>query len=197
MKIRRLILHLLLALTACQPVAPQLVAGPLQARAGLSPVTGLPSGWYISEVTLHILAPADALADGKPIRDGKLTISGEGRHLIELQPGPFGGANRVTQSVDIDRTAPRVAWLTEPDALAAAESGIRAEISDATSGICRIEHSFDSGRTWQGQIVPALRETTWSLHRDFSGRQLALLRAYDCAGNVSQGEMRVFRGGRR
>ena len=184
---------------------PEIFAGPLEAQVGLSPLTNTPSGWYTSDVTVHILAPADALANGKPVQAGKLTISEEGRHEIELQPGPFGQANTVTQIVDIDKTAPRVTWLTEPNSAVSGYSALSAEISDATSGICSIENSLDHGRTWETQFLTlpgsrdaqVIHETTWSLHRNFAdfekGVFLVLLRAHDCAGNVSPGEILVVR----
>ena len=183
----------------------EIFAGPLVAQVGLNPVTGTPSGWYTSDVTLNILTPADVLADGKPLPDGQLTISDEGRHEIELQPGPLGQAYIVTQIVDIDKTAPRVTWITEPNSAISGDEALSAEISDATSGICSIEDSLDNGSTWETQFVAVpgspemqvIHETNWSLHKDFAGFKkdtlLVLLRAHDCAGNVSPGEILVVR----
>jgi hypothetical protein len=184
---------------------PEIIVGPLQAQVGLSPLTNTPSGWYTSDVTMQILAPADVLANGKPIKDGKLIISDEGRHEIELQPGPFGQADLVTQIVDIDKTAPRVTWLTEPNSAVFGYSALSAEISDATSGICSVENSLDHGHTWETQFLTlpgsretqVIHETTLSLHRNFAdfekGVLLIQLRAHDCAGNVSPGEILVVR----
>jgi hypothetical protein len=186
-------------------LVPEIVAGPLEAEVGLSPITHTPSGWYTSDVTIQILAPADVLANGKLLQDGKLTITEEGRHAVELQPGPHGRDNQVTQFVNIDKTAPRVTWLTEPNSAVSGYMALSAEISDATSGICSIEDSLDNGRTWGTQFVSVpgapdeqiIHETTWSLHRNFAefpkGVQLILLRAHDCAGNTSPGEILVFR----
>ena len=186
-------------------VIPEIFFGPIQAQVGLSPLTGTPSGWYTSDVTIHILAPADALANGKPVQDGKLTISDEGRHDITFQPGPLGQTNTVTQFVDIDKTAPRVTWQTEPNSAVSGYADLSAEISDETSGICTVEDSLDLGRTWETQFltVPGSRdtqvihETGWSLHRNFTDSEkgvfLILLRAHDCAGNVSPGEILVVR----
>ena len=55
-------------------VFPEITAGLTEAVVGLNPQTGSPSGWYISDVTLHILAPADVLANGKPLPGGQLTL---------------------------------------------------------------------------------------------------------------------------
>jgi len=184
---------------------PEIFAGPLQAEAGVSPLTGTPSGWYISDVTIHILAPANALANGKPLQNGQLTISDEGRHAVELQPGPLGQANIVTQIVDIDKTAPRVAWITAPNSAVSGYAALSAEITDTISGICSIESSFDNGLTWETQFMslpgsrdlPVIYETIWSAHLDFDdfekGVQVVILRAHDCAGNVSPGEILVVR----
>lgn len=188
-----------------ETVAPEIFAGLVDAQVGLCPLTGAPSGWYTSDVTIHILAPIDALADGKPIPGGKLTITSEGHHEIKLQPNPLSQANLVTQIVDIDKTPPRVTWLTGPNVAIVAGSTLNAEISDATSGICSIEASLDFGQTWERQFAAApgfpeaqvLHETNWSLRWDsarMAGEmQLIQLRAHDCAGNVSPGEILVVR----
>jgi hypothetical protein len=185
--------------------APEIVAGPVIAQVGLNPISHAPSGWYTSDVTILVESPADALANGKPLKDGKLTITDEGRHEIELQPGPFGEANRVAQFVNIDKTAPKVTWLIEPNSAVSGYADLSAEITDAVSGICSIEDSLDNGQSWETQFIslspsgenPTVYETTWSLHRDFSeypkGVHLIQLRAHDCAGNVSPGEILVFR----
>jgi hypothetical protein len=184
---------------------PEIITGPVLAQVGLSPITHAPSGWYTSDVTIEVVSPADALVNGEPLKDGKLTITKEGRHEIELQPGALGSANLVTQFVNIDKTAPHVSWLTEPNSAVSGYADLSAEITDATSGICSIEDSLDNGRTWETQFIslapsgenPIVHETTWLLHRDFSefpkGVQLIQLRAHDCAGNVSPGEILVFR----
>ena len=186
-------------------VFPEITAGLTEAVVGLNPQPGAPSGWYTSDVTLHILAPADVLANGKPLPGGQLTISDEGQHEVELQPGPAGQANTVTQFVSIDKTPPRVTWLTAPQVHGSVSLILDAEITDATSGVCLIEASFDHGATWDGQSFPALApgkpgdlyETDWSMQLDLldfpQGAQLVLLRAWDCAGNVSPGEILVVR----
>ena len=188
-----------------QASVPEITAGLTEAVAGVSPLTGLPSGWYTSDVTLHIIAPADVLANGKPMPGGRLTISDEGQHQVELQPGPAGQANTVTQIVDIDKTAPRVTWITGQNSVVSGSTVIRAEITDATSGICRLESSLDHGRSWELQYLawptasemPGVDEISWSMERDFTdfprGAQILLLRAHDCAGNVSPGEILVVR----
>jgi hypothetical protein len=183
---------------------PEIIAGPLVASVGVSPITGKPSGWYTSDVTIHILAPADTLANGKPLQNGKLTISDEGQHDIELQPGPFGKANTVTQNVDIDKTAPQVTWISELNSAVPGFAALSAEITDATSGICSIDDSLDNGRSWETQFLvqpgspdaEVVHTTIWSLHRDFSafknGPLVIILRAHDCAGNLSPGEILVI-----
>jgi hypothetical protein len=184
---------------------PEIMVGPVIAQVGLNPITHVPSGWYTSDVTIQVDSPKDALANGEPIKDGKLTITDEGRHEIELQPGPLGEANRVTQFVNIDKAVPQVTWLTEPNFAVSGYADLSAEITDAVSGICSIEDSLDNGQSWETQFIslspsgenPVVLETTWSLHRDFSefseGVQLIQLRAHDCAGNVSPGEILVLR----
>jgi hypothetical protein len=182
---------------------PEMTLGRVEATVGLNPQTATPSGWYTSEVALQVLAPADALANGQPVVNGQVTLTEEGQHLVEFQPGPFGAANRVTQFVNIDRTPPRVTWLTEPNPELSGYGTLSAEITDATSGLCSLEWSFNYGDEWESQRLAAplageksaIQATTWSLSRDFadfpSGAQVLLLRAWDCAGNVSPGELLV------
>jgi hypothetical protein len=200
-------LSLILALLSISatPVgaAPEMTLGRLEARVGLDPQTATPSGWYTSDVTQHVLAPADALVNGRPVVNGQVTLTAEGQHQVEFQPGPFGATNRVTQFVNIDRTPPRVTWLTEPNTTISGYGTLSAEITDATSGLCRLEWSFNYGDDWESQRLAAplagaksdIPATTWSLSRDFadfpSGPQVLLLRAWDCAGNVSPGELLV------
>jgi len=184
---------------------PEIMAGPTLAAVGISPLTGEPSGWYTSDVIIQVLAPDDVLANGQPMPGGRLTISAEGQQQVELQPGPDGIDNVVTQFVNIDKTAPQVTWITPTNALVTEQSSLRAEIADALSGICLIEASFDHGSTWESQTFPApvmgepgpIHKTVWSRQADFqhlsSRAQVVLLRAHDCAGNLSPAEILVVR----
>jgi hypothetical protein len=184
---------------------PEISFGLMDAAVGVNHQTGTPSGWYTSDVTLHILTPADVLANGKLLPDGQLTIADEGQHQVELQPGPAGRDNLVTQFVNIDKTPPAVTWLTEQNSTVSGDATLSAEVSDQISGICSIQASFNHGHSWESQNFPApvmgepgtIRHTTWSAqleHREFSSKvQVVLLRAQDCAGNVSPGELLVFR----
>jgi hypothetical protein len=184
---------------------PEIMAGPTLAAVGISPLTGEPSGWYTSDVIIHVLAPDDVLANGQPMSGGKLTISTEGQQQVELQPGPDGTDNVVTQFVNIDKTAPQVSWITPPNTLVTEQSSLKAEISDELSGICLIEASFNHGSTWESQAFPApvmgepgsVHKTVWSRQADFqhlsSQAQVVLLRAHDCAGNLSPAEILVVR----
>lgn len=184
---------------------PEILAGPLEASVGISPLTNKPSGWYTSDVTIHILAPSNALANGKRMLGGLFTISEEGRHQVELQPGPTGWDNTVTQFVDIDKTAPRVAWITKPEAVLAESEALVANISDPVSGICSVEASLDNGLSWESQVFPpagigepgSVHETVWSMHLDSSrfskSIQEVTLRAHDCAGNLSPSEILAVR----
>jgi hypothetical protein len=212
MKLSRLLLFLLFIIplpvertAPGRELLPEVFLGPLEAQVGISPLTGHPSGWYTSDVTIHVIAPANVLANGQPVQDGRLTISDEGRHRITLQPGPLGEENAVTQIVNIDRTAPLVSWITEQNAILSGVDAISAVITDATSGICTIESSYDNGRSWEIQLydplaggdVQVAHEITWSAHGAFadfpSGTRLVLLRSRDCAGNTSPAVVLVIR----
>lgn len=181
--------------------SPEIFLGPLQAEAGVSPITGQPSGWYTTDVTIQVLAPEDVLANGRPLADGLLTITEEGRHQVELQPGPTGADNKVTQFVDIDKSAPQVTWLSKPNSVVSEKDTLSAKITDAVSGVCSIESSLDNGLNWEKQIIPLNIETRneviVSIRRDFSkiqtGARVALLLARDCAGNSSPAEILVIR----
>jgi len=175
---------------------------------GLGEGTAGENGWVVSDFTIHVISPADALVNGQPLRDGRFTVSSDGRHSIELQPGPFGQRNTVTQFINIDKTAPVVEWITEQNGSVSGWTALSAEISDETSGLCSVESSFDHGLHWEMHNLAPMtpdgvvisHETTWSIHEDFrgspqggQGAQVVLLRARDCAGNVSPGEILVIR----
>jgi hypothetical protein len=172
---------------------------------GLGEATPGENGWIVSDYTIRIISPVDALVNGQPLKDGRFTITGDGRHSVELQPGPNGQGNTVTQFINIDKTPPKVEWTTEHNAAMSGWDALTAELSDETAGLCSVESSFDHGQNWDSHNlapmtpdgVTILHETTWSIHRDFRdfppGVQVVLLRARDCAGNVSPGEILVFR----
>jgi hypothetical protein len=186
-------------------LAPEIHFGLMDASVGLNPQTGAPSGWYTSDVTIRIVSPIGVLANGKPVQAGQLTLSDEGQHQVEFQPGIGISDNRVTQFLNIDKTSPGITWITEQNSAVSDNSDLSAEITDQVSGICRVEASLDHGKNWERQDFPApvsgepgtIGETTWSMHLDTRelshGVQVALLRAHDCAGNVSPAELLVFR----
>ena len=197
-----LLTYLTIFLSPLTPGAsPEIFLGPLQAEAGISPITGQASGWYKSDVTIQVIAPADVLANGQPLPGGFLTITEEGRHQVELQPGPTGVDNLVTQFVDIDKTAPQVIWLSEPNSIVSENDSLSAKITDPVSGVCSVESSLDNGRSWEKQIIPfnieTRNEVIVSIRKDFSkfqaGARVALLLARDCAGNSSPAEVLVIR----
>jgi hypothetical protein len=172
---------------------------------GLGAGTPGENGWIVSDYTLRVIRPAGALVNGQPLKDGRFTITEDGKHSIELQPGPDGKDNTVTQFIDIDKTPPTVKWTTEQNSAMSGWDALTAELSDETAGLCSVESSFDHGLNWEtsnlapmtSNGVTILHQTTWSIHRDFRnfppGVQVVLLRARDCAGNVSPGEILVFR----
>jgi len=163
------------------------------------------NGWVVSDYIAHVISPADTLVNGKPVQDGQYKITSDGRHRIEFQPGPSGQANTITQFVYIDKTAPTVTWTTEQNVFVSGWATLDAELSDETSGLCSVEASFDHGQSWDvSNLAPMTpngvtihHETTWSISRSFKdfpkGAQVILLRARDCAGNVSPGEILVIR----
>ena len=205
-----LILLMIGTLAATAP-APAAAGTPTQPPAeeiylGLGEATPGENGWIVSDYIIHIISPADTLVNGSPIQNGRFTITSDGRHAVKLQPGPFGQKNTVTQFINIDKTAPTVKWTTEQNLAVSGWADLSAEISDETSGLCSVDSSFDHGLHWDTHNLVALtpdgvtiqHETTWSLHRNFDGflplgAQVVLLRAHDCAGNVSPGEVLVIR----
>ena len=172
---------------------------------GLGEATPGENGWVVSDYTIHVISPADALVNGQSLKDGRFTITTDGRHSVELQPGPDGKDNTITQFIDIDKTPPTVKWITEQNVAMSGWDALSADLADETSGLCSVESSFDHGQHWDtsdlapmtpdGVVIP--HETTWSIHENFRdfppGVQVVLLRARDCAGNVSPGEILVFR----
>jgi hypothetical protein len=188
-----------------QASRPEIHFGLMDAAVGVNSQTGSPSGWYTSDVSIPIIAPANILANGKPLASSWLSISEEGQHQVEFQSWLAGQASAVTQFVKIDKTPPRVSRLTESNAPISAYSALGAEISNETSGICRIETSCDDSRIWKGQDFPApllgepgsIHQTTWSRQLDSQElprqAQLVLYHAPDCAGNASPAPILVFR----
>lgn len=212
MKKTNLLLFLLLVMIAGlaimepAPVLSKVPARPTEEiYLGLGQGTPGENGWIVSNYTLHIISPADALVNGQPLKDGSFTITEDGKHSVELQPGPDGKDNTVTQFINIDKTPPTVKWTTEQNTPLSGWDALTAELSDETSGLCSVESSFDHGQNWdKSNLAPMtpdgvtiFHETTWSIHRNFRdfppGVQVVLLRARDCAGNVSPGEILVFR----
>lgn len=202
-----LLLILIGGLAAVEPApASGLPAGPTE-EIYLGLGEGMPgeNGWVVSDYTIHVISPADALVNGQPLKDGRFTISADGRHSVELQPGPSGRENTVTQFINIDKTAPTVKWTTRQNTVFSGWDALTAELSDQTSGLCSVESSFDHGQNWEvNNLAPMTpngvtiyHETTWSIHENFRGfppgAQVVLLRARDCAGNTSPGEILVFR----
>jgi hypothetical protein len=172
---------------------------------GLGEGTPGKNGWVVSDFTIHVISPTDTLVNGKPLQDGRFTITSDGRHSVELQPGPSGQENTVTQFINIDKTAPTVEWTTQQNAVVSDLDTLIADLSDETSGLCGVESSFDHGQNWEvNNLAPMTpngvtihHEMAWSIHEDFRGfppgAQVVLLRARDCAGNASPGEILVFR----
>jgi hypothetical protein len=172
---------------------------------GLGEGTPGKNGWIVSDYTIRVINPTDALVNGQPLKDGRFTITEDGKHSIELQPGPDGKDNTVTQFIDIDKTPPTVKWTTEQNSAISGWDALTAELSDETSGLCAVESSFDHGLNWDtSNLAPMtpdgvtiFHETTWSIHRDFRdfppGVKVVMVRARDCAGNDSPGEILVFR----
>jgi hypothetical protein len=170
-------------------------AGLTLAQAGLN-------GWYVSDVNIYAVSPV--VANGKYLRPGsKLTISNEGEQEIEFVT-PDGQITAI-QFVRIDKTPPTVTWVSPINTeVTASYSDLQAEISDAVSGVCRVEMSTDHGSSWvEGwnaasfALDEMVRETTWTYHPGFpefaEGSQVVILRAIDCAGNISAGEILVVK----
>ena len=96
-------------------------------------------------------------------------------------------------------------WVSQINTeVTASYSDLQAEISDAGSGVYRVELSVDHGSSWvEGwnaasfALDEMVRETTWTYHIGFpefsEGSQVVILRAIDCAGNISAGEILVVK----
>jgi hypothetical protein len=186
----------LFSISASAPVdAPIVDAGLTLADAGLN-------GWYVSDVNIYAVSPV--VANGQYLQTGsKLTISAEGEQEIEFATPD--GQNTAIQIVRIDKTPPTVTWISPINTkVTASYSDLQAEISDAGSGVCRVELSVDHGSSWiEGwnaggfALDEMVRETTWTYHPGFpefsEGSQVVILRAIDCAGNISAGEILVVK----
>ena len=163
--------------------------------------TGL-NGWYTSNLTVYAVSPV--LANGKLLHPGEsITVSDEGEQSIEFAIPD--GENTATQLARIDKTLPTVTWNSIHNAeVTATTSGLSAEIADAVSGVCLVQLSTDNGRSWiEGwnaagfALDEPVKQTTWTYHDGFpefaTGSHVVILRAQDCAGNFSAGEILTVR----
>ena len=190
----------LLSISASSP-APESVEDQ-GVNAGFTVATTGLNGWYTSNLTVYAVSPV--LANGKLLHPGEsITISDEGEQSIEFTSPD--GASRATQLSRIDKTLPTVTWNSVHNTeVTATASGLSAEIADAGSGVCLVQLSTDNGRSWiEGwsavgfALTEPIKETTWTYHDGFpefvSGSHVVILRAQDCAGNFSVGEILVVR----
>jgi hypothetical protein len=157
------------------------------------------SGWYTSNVTLHTAAFIEPNIMA-PVAN--ILVEREGSNEVSIPDGLGGTA---TQIVNIDKTPPSVNWNTPFNTEATASSSeLSADIKDQASGICLVELSIDNGQNWiEGwnsagfALNEPVKETTWTYHPGFpefdKGAHSVILRAHDCAGNISPGEILVVR----
>jgi hypothetical protein len=209
MKLVRMFLMIiaLLSISASSPAPAPVQAAEPGVDAGFSVATTGLNGWYISDWTVYAVSPV--LANGKLLQPGEsLTISAEGEQSIEFVSPDYSavhGQSTATQLARIDKTPPTVTWISSLNTVVTATSSdVSANIADRGSGICLIELSIDHGRSWiegwnaagfaLGEPVLA---TTWTYHFGFpdldKGAHVVILRAHDCAGNISPGELLVVR----
>ena len=171
-------------------------------NAGFTVATTGLNGWYTSNLTVYAVSPV--LANGKLLHPGEsITVSDEGAQSIEFASPD--GENTATQLARIDKTLPTVTWNSVHNAeVTATAPGLSAEIVDAGSGVCLVQLSTDHGRSWIAgwnaagfSLTEPIKETTWTYHDGFpefaSGSHVVILRAQDCAGNFSVGEILVVR----
>lgn len=158
----------------------------------------------IATMTLFSISatPPGITADGisQPLPPGAILTTDSNNHLQIIFPAPQG---RYT--AESDQTPPGVTWITPFNTEVATNfQNLEADIADAESGICIVEVSLDYGRSWteawNANSFPwrePLTQTSWSYSDDFSafsdGAHVVLLRARDCVGNVSPGEILVVR----
>lgn len=202
MKLVRILLTIiaLFSISASSP-APESVEDQ-GVNAGFTVATTGLNGWYTSSLTVYAVSPV--LANGKLLHPGEsITVSDEGEQSIEFASP--GGEGTATQLARIDKTLPTVTWNSVHNAeVTATSSGLSAEIGDTGSGVCLVQLSTDNGRSWiegwnaEGfNLAESIKETTWTYHDGFpeftSGSHVVILRAQDCAGNFSVGEILVVR----
>ena len=158
----------------------------------------------IATMTLFSISatPPKVAADGisQPLPPGAILTTDSNNHLHITFPAPQG---RFT--AESDQTPPGVTWITPFNTEVATNfQNLEADIADAESGICIVEVSLDNGRSWteawNSNSFPQdepITQTSWSYSDDFSafsaGAHVVLLRARDCVGNVSPGELLVVR----
>ena len=202
MKLVRMFLTIiaLLSISASSP-APESIAEQ-GVDAGFTVATTGLNGWYTSNLTVY--AVTQVVANGKLLHPGEsITVSDEGDQRIEFASPD--GESTATQLMRIDKTLPTVTWNSIHNTeVTATSSGLSAEIADAGSGVCLVQFSTDNGRSWiEGwsaagfNLAEPIKETTWTDHNGFpefsSGSHVVILRAQDCAGNFSVGEILVVR----
>jgi hypothetical protein len=145
--------------------------------------------------------PVDAnLPAGETLPPDVILTTDANNHLHITFPRPQG-----RYSVESDTTPPTVTWITRFNTEVDTKfQNLEADIADAESGLCVVEISLNNGQNWteawNANSFPwrePLTQTTWSYSDDFSafsdGAHVVLLRARDCVGNVSPGEILVVR----
>jgi hypothetical protein len=152
-------------------------------------------------ISISATPPGVAADDiSQPLPPGAILTTDSNNHLHITFPAPPG---RFT--AEGDQTPPGVTWITPFNTEVTTKfQNLEADITDAESGICVVEISLDNGQSWteawNANSFPQdepITQTFWSYSDDFSafsaGAHVVQVRAQDCVGNVSPGEILIVR----
>jgi len=184
-------------------MSPLLVKQPSPNQMSLLSVPGtapeVKNGWHISDRSNYAISQLR--------ENSRLPRTGHGLpDSGQIQPNnPYLRVDTTNRHIQpgIDITPPLVIWNSPLNTeVTDSISGISAEITDRDSGVCLVQISSDNGRSWENGwdaqdfiLNEVVKETTWTYHPGFPeftrGAHIVILRAQDCDGNTSPGEILV------
>src|SRR6266568_1143218 len=173
------------------PWAPDFGSGstppPLSSTASFSGTAGL-NGWYVSPaaVTITVTGGSGTVSiayriDGGPwVTYTQPFTLAEGRHVLEYQASDSAGDTEPARTayVNVDTTAPAVAWDPVAGGTIAPDGSLSWTGSDGGSGIAWYEAGVDGGAFLSVGLQTTLTQQ-WT-----EGSHSAIVRAYDAAGNT-------------
>ena len=113
-----------------------------------------PGGWYNTPVSPSVLASDPSgigsvsfWVDGKPWTAGALIKDGI-HALTAVVSDVAGNTTHISDTLQVDTYPPISSWITKSDTWVGGKTTLEGQSEDWTSGIAKVEISFDDGKTW-------------------------------------------------